>query len=67
MVITGAGIDKEEGLVDAAINAGIITKSGSFFRIGEKLIGQGKEEVKSVIASNDKLREQLTKQLAGKK
>lgn len=37
VVITGAGIDHEEGIVDAAIAAGIITKSGSFFKIGEKL------------------------------
>ncbi|MCL4363772.1 recombinase RecA [Patescibacteria group bacterium] len=66
MVITAAGIDKEEGLVDAAINAGIITKSGSFFKIGEKLIGQGKEEVKSVIAKNEKLKEQLIKQITKK-
>jgi len=66
-VITGAGIDREESLVDAAILAGIITKSGSFYKIGEKLLGQGKEEVKSVIASNVKLKEQLIKQITGKK
>ena len=67
VVITAAGIDREEGLVDAAINAGIITKSGSFFKIGEKLLGQGKEEVKSVIAKNEKLKEQLIKQITNKK
>lgn len=66
-VITSAGIDREESLVDAAILAGIITKSGSFFKIGDKLLGQGKEEVKSVIANNVKLKEQLIKQITGKK
>lgn len=65
-VITSAGIDREESLVDAAILAGIITKSGSFFKIGEKLLGQGKEEVKSVIAKNEKLKEQLIKQITKK-
>lgn len=67
VVITAAGIDREEGLVDAAINSGYITKSGSFFKIGEKLLGQGKEEVKQTIARNEKLRDQLTKHVLGKK
>lgn len=67
VVITAAGIDREESLVDAAILAGVITKSGSFFKIGEKLLGQGKEEVKSVIAKNEKLKENLMKQITGKK
>lgn len=66
VVITGVGIDREESLVDAAILAGVITKSGSFFKIGEKLLGQGKEEVKSVIAKNEKLKESLIKQIMKK-
>jgi recombination protein RecA len=67
VVITSAGIDKEEGLVDAAVLAGVITKSGSFFKIGDKILGQGKEEVKSVLAKDEKLRENLIKQIANKK
>ncbi|MFH0979464.1 MAG: recombinase RecA [Candidatus Roizmanbacteria bacterium] len=67
VVITAAGIDREEGLIDAAINAGLITRSGSFFKIGEKLLGQGKEEVKQVIAKNEKLKQQLMKQILHKK
>jgi len=67
VVITSAGIDKEEGLVDAAVLAGVITKSGSFFKIGDKILGQGKEEVKSVLAKDEKLRESLIKQIANKK
>ena len=67
VVVTADGIDREECLVDAALNAGLITRSGSFFKIGEKLLGQGKEEVKQVIAKNEKLREQLMKQVLNKK
>lgn len=66
-VITSAGIDREESLIDAAILAGAITKSGSFFKIGDKVLGQGKEEVKSIIAKNEKLRESLIKQITNKK
>lgn len=66
-VITSAGIDREESLVDAALNAGLISKSGSFFKIGEKMLGQGKEEVKQVIGKNEKLKQQLMKQILNKK
>jgi len=67
VVITADGIDREEGLVDAALNVGLITRSGSFFKIGEKILGQGKEEIKSVMAKNEKMREHLMKQIMNKK
>jgi len=66
VVITASGIDREEGLVDAAIASGIITKSGSFFKIGEKLIGQGKEQIKETIKKDEKLKEKLLKQISEK-
>lgn len=67
VVITATGIDREEGLIDAAINSGLIIRSGSFFKMGEKIIGQGKEEVKQVIAKNEKLRESIMKHIVAKK
>ena len=66
VVITGAGIDHEEGIVDAAISAGIITRSGSFFKIGEKLLSQGKEQLKEVLIKDVKLKAQIMKQLTKK-
>lgn len=63
VVITSAGIDHEEGIVDAAIAAGIITKSGSFFKIGEKLLSQGKEQLKEVLIKDTKLKALIMKQL----
>lgn len=65
-VINSKGVDREEALVDAALNAGLITKSGSFFKIGDKLLGQGKEEVKSVVAGDEKLKASLMKQIMTK-
>lgn len=67
LVITNNGIDKEEALVDAAILAGLITRSGSFFKLGDKVLGQGKEQIKEVVSSNEKLKEQLIKQILEKK
>lgn len=65
-VINHGGIDRAEALVDAALNAGLITKSGSFFKIDDKLLGQGKEEVKQVIDSDAKLKDRLLKQIMAK-
>lgn len=67
IVITADGIDREEGLVDAAINAGLISKSGSFFKMGEKLLGQGKEQVKEMVKKDQKFRDKLMKEILTKK
>lgn len=66
LTITGDGIDREESLVNAAINTGVIVKSGSFLRHGEKLMGQGVEQVKEALMKNEKLRLQLIKEISEK-
>jgi recombination protein RecA len=65
-VISSEGIDREEGIVEAAINEGIFTKSGSFIKYGEKLLGQGKEQVKETLIGDDKLRNSIMKALEEK-
>src|SRR3989339_65540 len=57
--ITGDGIDKLDGLVDAAIAAGILTKSGAFIRFEERMLGQGKEQVKDLLKEDEKLKNQI--------
>ena len=59
-VINARGIDRDESLIDAAISAGIITKSGSFLKMGEQVLAQGKEQLKDVFAKEEKLRQQIT-------
>lgn len=66
VVITSSGIDKEEGLISAAISTGLLTKSGSFIKYKEKILGQGVESVKEALRKNDRLREQLTKEIIEK-
>ncbi len=58
-IITSKGIDKEEAIIDAAIQAEVLTKSGSFIRMNDKVIGQGKEQVKEEIIKNPKLKEAI--------
>lgn len=71
IVVTGNGIDKLEGLVDAALNAGVITRTGAFFKHQDKILGQGKEAVKEVLFKDEKLIklifDEVKKQAFGKK
>jgi len=48
------GISKEGGLLDVALELGLVTKSGAFFRWGTKLIGQGRESAKAYFAEHKK-------------
>jgi recombination protein RecA len=61
--IRSEGIDKLEGLIDAAIKGNTLTKSGSFIKYGEKNIGQGKDQVKDTLKENDALRQELLKKV----
>lgn len=65
-IITGEGIDREEALIDAAILGGILTKSGAFIKHGEKMLGQGKEQVKETLMADEKLKTQLNKEVMEK-
>src|SRR3989339_206905 len=66
VVIISTGIDKEEGIIDAAINAGLLVKSGSFIKYEDKVLGHGKEEVKEILIKDNKMREKILKQLIKK-
>jgi len=63
VVIVSTGIDKEEGIIDAAIAAGLLVKSGSFIKYEDKVLGHGKEEVKEILIKDNKMREKILKQL----
>ena len=66
IIITAEGIDKEEGLIDAAINSGALTKSGAFLKLDGKIIGQGKEQVKILLDGDQKLKTHLMKEVMEK-
>lgn len=66
VVIVSTGIDKEEGIIDAAIAAGLLVKSGSFIKYEDKVLGHGKEEVKEILIKDSKMREKILKQLIKK-
>lgn len=65
-VVTAEGIDKADGLIDAAIAANILVKSGSFIKYDDKVLGHGREQIKEILAQDAKLKEKLTKQVEAK-
>ncbi|OGE10687.1 recombinase RecA [Candidatus Curtissbacteria bacterium RIFCSPLOWO2_01_FULL_42_26] len=60
------GISKEGGLLDVALELGLVTKSGAFFRWGAKLIGQGRESAKAYFAEHKKDFQTLEKEIWAK-
>ena len=57
------GISKEGGLIDVALEMGLITKSGAFYRWGTKLIGQGRESAKGYFKEHKKDYQVLEKEI----
>jgi recombination protein RecA len=62
-VVNSKGVDREEGIIDAAIAAGVLTKSGAFIKYEDKNIGQGKEQAKDLISGDEKLKEKILQQV----
>lgn len=57
------GISKAGGLLDVAVDLGIIEKKGSFFSYEGKPIAQGREAAKVFIAENEKLSSEIEKKI----
>jgi recombination protein RecA len=54
-IFFGQGISKESSLIEAAVNFGVIEKSGSWFNYGAERIGQGKDNVREYLQVNPKV------------
>lgn len=54
-ILNIGGISKIGGLIDLAVEFGIIAKSGSFYKYGTDVLGQGKEAVRIALTENAKL------------
>ncbi len=51
-IMYGEGISKEGDLLDLAVSADLVRRSGSWFTYGEERIGQGRENVKRYLKEN---------------
>lgn len=64
--INSGGIDRLEALIDTAIVLSVLTKSGAFIKLADKTLAQGKEALREILATDDKLRQQIVKEVREK-
>lgn len=60
--ILSTGISKEGGILDVAIETGVVSKSGAFLRYGEEMLGQGREAAKQFLVENPDLTQKIMKE-----
>lgn len=65
-IIYGKGISQSGCIVDLALNADIIQKSGSWFSYNDEKIGQGKENVKLFLEEHTDLFEEIMQKVKEK-
>ncbi len=58
-IMYGEGISRQSEIIDLAVKANIIEKSGSWYSYNDQKIGQGKENVKQFLKDNPELAEQI--------
>jgi len=58
-IMFGTGFSWEGDILDLALQANLVQKSGSWFSYGEDRLGQGKENVKGFFKDNPDLLEKL--------
>ncbi len=54
-ILYGKGISREGDVLDLAVDAGIVERSGSWFSFGEQRLGQGREKVRKHLEETPEL------------
>ena len=62
-IMNNEGISKAGGILDVAIDLGLITKSGSFYNYNGEVLAQGREATKEHIRENEKFAATLEKEI----
>lgn len=62
-IMYGEGVSREGEIIDLAVEAGVLDKSGAWYAYNGEKLGQGKENVKLMLKDNIKLRDELEKKV----
>ncbi len=65
-IMYGTGISKDGELLDMAVEYDIIHKGGSWFSYGDRRLGQGRDNVKSIIKNDPEFAAKLEQQIKDK-
>lgn len=60
------GIDKESSILDAAVDLGVVEKSGAWYKYGDEQLAQGREASIEELKSDQKLRDKIEKEVREK-
>jgi len=58
-IMYNEGISKEGGLLDLAVELGLVKKTGAFFSYGETRLGQGRENAREFLKKNRELAQEI--------
>ncbi|MFO0702352.1 MAG: recombinase RecA [Candidatus Andersenbacteria bacterium] len=62
-IMYNKGISYQADLIDTGVLYGVVTKSGSWFLLGDTKLGQGREQAKTFLEENAKIARDLEKQI----
>jgi recombination protein RecA len=62
-IMYGTGISKAGEIIDLGVDYEIIKKSGSWFSYADTKLGQGRDAVKSLLADNPDLMDELEEKI----
>jgi len=62
-ILNKGGISKAGGIADVALDLGIISKSGAFYRYGETMLGQGKAAAIDFLSENAKVMKEIEEKI----
>jgi recombination protein RecA len=62
-VMYGTGISREGGLLDVGVASDVVNKSGAWFNYGETRLGQGREQSKEFLRTNQDIAQQLENEI----
>jgi len=58
-IYNDTGISFEDGLLDVAVELGVVAKSGAFLKYEDQILGQGREAARIFLAENKKITKQI--------
>ena len=58
-IMYNEGISKEGGLLDLAVELGVVKKTGAFFSYGETRLGQGRENARDLLKKNPDIAQEI--------
>lgn len=62
-ILFGRGISREGSLVDVGVEAGVISKSGTWFSYGDTRLGQGRDNARQYLEDNPEVANQIERQV----